>query len=373
MLTFAIQMNELSRHIEILLLDNDCVIVPGFGGFMAHHKPAEYVAEEGMFYPPQRTLGFNPQLKLNDSLLVQSYVEAYDISYPEAVKRIDEEVEEIKQRLSIEGKYEFHGIGIITLKADEHLEFEPCSAGLLTPALYALNSYAFDLLSKENIAPATIQVPVTPVKAEEQKETELVVDEEEFAFDEEEHTIHISINVLRNIVAAAMILLLFVFTSIPAGRGSSNVSMCSVIDTELISSLVKINTAEISQLSQHQDNAMVDSISDVNAISEQMEDNKTENELAEEVIAEKKNETENNQENKERFVIVLASKVSKAGAEEFIKNLKHNGLKEADIYEKGSMRKVVYGNYSNEEDAQNALRTLRNSSDNFSEAWVSKI
>ena len=29
---------ELERHIEILLLDNDCVIVPGLGGFMAHHN-----------------------------------------------------------------------------------------------------------------------------------------------------------------------------------------------------------------------------------------------------------------------------------------------------------------------------------------------
>ncbi|MQO83477.1 SPOR domain-containing protein, partial [Prevotella copri] len=35
-------MNRLERHIEILLLSNDCVIVPGFGGFMAHHVDARY-------------------------------------------------------------------------------------------------------------------------------------------------------------------------------------------------------------------------------------------------------------------------------------------------------------------------------------------
>ena len=33
--TFA-NVNRLERHIEILLLSNDCVIVPGFGGFMVH-------------------------------------------------------------------------------------------------------------------------------------------------------------------------------------------------------------------------------------------------------------------------------------------------------------------------------------------------
>ena len=30
-------MIELSQHIEVLLLENDCVIVPGLGGFVAHY------------------------------------------------------------------------------------------------------------------------------------------------------------------------------------------------------------------------------------------------------------------------------------------------------------------------------------------------
>ena len=67
-------MVELAKHIEILLLNNDCVIVPGFGGFMAHHVDSVYDEEEKMFLPPSRTLGFNPRLHINDSLLAQSYV-----------------------------------------------------------------------------------------------------------------------------------------------------------------------------------------------------------------------------------------------------------------------------------------------------------
>ena len=67
--TFA-SVIELERHIEILLLSNDCVIVPDLGGFMAHHLEAHYDEESQLFLPPQRTLGFNPQLKLNDSLLL---------------------------------------------------------------------------------------------------------------------------------------------------------------------------------------------------------------------------------------------------------------------------------------------------------------
>lgn len=42
-------MIELAQHIEVLLLENDCVIVPGLGGFVAHYTPAMRVAEENVF------------------------------------------------------------------------------------------------------------------------------------------------------------------------------------------------------------------------------------------------------------------------------------------------------------------------------------
>lgn len=94
--------------------------------------------------PPLRTVGFNPQLKMNDSLLAQSYVEAYDISYPEAIDRLANEVAEIRQRLENEGKYEINNIGTIYLNEDGNYTFEPCEAGILTPNYYGLGG--FDML-----------------------------------------------------------------------------------------------------------------------------------------------------------------------------------------------------------------------------------
>ena len=41
-------MIELAKHIEILLLDNDCVIVPDLGGFITHYQPAHYEEDEGV-------------------------------------------------------------------------------------------------------------------------------------------------------------------------------------------------------------------------------------------------------------------------------------------------------------------------------------
>ena len=50
---------------------------------MTHHVCSTYSENDHQMYPPLRTLGFNPKLKANDNLLAQSYVEAFDISYPE--------------------------------------------------------------------------------------------------------------------------------------------------------------------------------------------------------------------------------------------------------------------------------------------------
>ena len=144
----------LARQREILLeiaeSGNDCVIVPDFGGFMAHHVDARYDKNENLFLPPLRTIGFNPQLKMNDSLLAQSYVEAYDISYPEAVNRISDEVNELKQHLENYGSYELTDVGTLRLNEVGSYIFEPCEAGILTPNLYGLSS--FEMKSLQTIA-----------------------------------------------------------------------------------------------------------------------------------------------------------------------------------------------------------------------------
>jgi hypothetical protein len=92
-------MIELTKHIEILLLENDCVIVPGLGGFIAHHQPARYEEDEGVFLPPTRTVGFNPQLTMNDGLLTQAYMQTYHTDFPDASRKIAQKVNELKEIL----------------------------------------------------------------------------------------------------------------------------------------------------------------------------------------------------------------------------------------------------------------------------------
>ena len=171
--TFAVVI-ELQRHIEILLLDNDCVIVPDFGGFVAHQVASRYDQNDHMLLPPMRTLGFNPQLRINDSLLVQSYINELDISYPEALRRIESEVNEMKQVLNEEGFYTLEDIGTLHVNSDGNIEFEPCEAGILSPEYYGLNACHFPTLQEARKARLTENAVQVPVETEVAKDPTLL-------------------------------------------------------------------------------------------------------------------------------------------------------------------------------------------------------
>ena len=134
-------MIELAQHIETLLLENDCVIVPGFGGFVAHYSPATRVKEENIFIPPTRTIGFNPQLKLNDGVLVQSYMSVYDTSFADASRIVEKEVNEFIGLLHEEGKAHLDNIGEIHYNIYGNYEFVPYDYKITTPSLYGLDSF----------------------------------------------------------------------------------------------------------------------------------------------------------------------------------------------------------------------------------------
>ena len=142
-------MIELSRHIESLLLDNDCVIVPELGGFIAHYQPAYYEEAEEMFLPPTRTVGFNPQLTMNDGLLAQSFMQAYHTDYSDAMHRISQKVDALKETLYSGETVELHGVGSLHYNIYDEYEFHSDESGLLSPSLYGLDAFSMPLLSNE--------------------------------------------------------------------------------------------------------------------------------------------------------------------------------------------------------------------------------
>ena len=347
-------MIELERHIEILLLSNDCVIVPDLGGFMAHHVDARYDEEDHTFIPPLRTLGFNPQLKMNDSLLVQSYVEAYDLSYPEALRRIENEVSELRQHLENEGFYELNDIGLLSLNEDGHLVFTPCESGILTPSLYSLSSFEMKPLAiKHKTLPVEkpTEKPLEEAIVSIDTEQEQAPVEVKFAAEEEERAIVIKMSWVRNAVAIAAAVVAFFIMSTPVSNSNGSEKNMSHLNHIFLTSMqpkdTNIDKITIAKLEQVQSAAKSDTL------QSQMEMEKKE------VVH-------------QGYCIVLASYVTKKNAHSFVENLHKDGFEEAEVFIRNNVTRVILGNFQTESDAYNKLKSLRGQK-NFEEAWIMKI
>lgn len=341
------EMINLDKHIEILLLSNDCVIVPDFGGFMAHHTDARKDEDDGSFLPPIRSLGFNPKLTLNDSLLAQSYVEAYDISYPDAVMRIEDEVRELKQRISADGKYDFSGIGVIRLNDDGYYEFTPCEAGVISPELYGLGSFRMKTIKE--------------IKASMQPALSIAINEEESLREEtgaddrlQRHTAR-TIAMWRNIAVASIAVIFFLLIPSPlvnstqmAGNHINTALLDRVMPKDITTGQDKVELAVKSQES-------------INAVKE----------LAKAEVKESKSEVKKTAPAKEGFSLVIASRVTLNNANAYVKDLRSRGYTDAFV-QQGTHVKVLLGHYPTRAEASNALSSLTDKQE-FAGAWITDV
>ena len=358
--TFA-EVNELERHIEILLLSNDCVIVPGFGGFMAHHVDARYDGRDNSFLPPMRTIGFNPQLTMNDSLLALSYVEAYDISYPDALNRIADEVTEIKQTLENTGKFELNGIGTILLNEDGNYTFEPCEAGILTPELYGLDSFDMSPIAQVTSTESKQDIPDASAEAASDVMPMAADTNSVFASDEDENEeigtaefISIKKSWIRNIAAACIAVIAFFTLSTPLGTPKVQKSQ---VDTGLLTRVMPkelTNTPHELVLTSNGQNNEKRMETQATADSKMSQD------------------MEVSSSNSAYYSIVLASRITKRNAATYVEYLQNKGFKEAKVFITDNNVKVIYGTYATENEAYSALNRLH-SYEAFNDGWITKV
>ena len=349
-------MIELARHLEVLLLSNDCVTVPDFGGFVAHYVPARIDEADQTFLPPTRTVGFNPQLKMNDSLLVQSYVEANDISYPEALRRIEQEVDNIKKQIMYNGSYQLENIGMLTINDEGSYCFEPNESGLLTPTLYGLSSFDFRPLKSTHITPAP------PIEANAELSDEKTTDDSSQQVslielvdnsEEEDHAIHIKMSWIRNSIAVAAAIILFFMMTTPVVNSNLGSQTMSSLKTNLFTKIIPkdTNMAPATPILPSEPSATVKEEAKMTA--------KQDSCVKEAPPAEPV------------YHIVLASQVKRSNAELFAETMRSKGFKDTDLYIYNNVIRVVYGHFKSEADAYSALHKLREHEE-FEEAWVYK-
>ena len=366
-------MIELGRHIEILLLNNDCVIVPNLGGFMAHHVEARYDDRDSMFIPPLRTLGFNPQLTMSDPLLAQSYADAYDISYPEAVAMLEREVESVKNQIEHTGSYEFADLGTLRLNDEGRYEFEPNESGLLTPMLYGLSSIEMPLLAevlKHTDKPGTITLEsrrITPNPSFQPSLATMMSQVSPSDHQREEKTISIKVSLLRNLAVtavAAVALLLFARPVSPnqdviVDKASLLTTITPKKEVKEVAAVTMSAETPAQEVATATSAATPESRSIVGAFEELAKHIESLN--AEAVLP-----------TPGHFTVVLGCSLPLENAQNFLASIHEKGARKAALFEYKNDHMVVYGDYADKEEAIAQLQTLQNDGV-VSSGWIMEV
>ena len=166
-------MEKIDKHINELLYDHDCVIVPDFGGFVANYASAKIHPVQHTFTPPSKNISFNRNLKTNDGLLASRIVAIENITYPSALKHISHFVDSTNAQLKKGEKVKVDEAGVLFLDIERNIQFQQSSTNFLLDA-FGLPQFQSPAIKREPIGrriekELTLRAPI----AQERKKTSI--------------------------------------------------------------------------------------------------------------------------------------------------------------------------------------------------------
>lgn len=384
-------MKNLARHIELLLRDNDCVILPDLGGFIACDTPAYYVSEEGTYYPPSRSVSFNAAIKMNDGLLAQSYMKSYQVDYARANYMIEVATEELLDTLDEEGMVTLSGIGTLRQDVYQTLHFTPEESGIDAPVHFGLGSLL--IRTVDQLTHPTEEIRKPKVRAKRAK-----------------RAIHLRIEkeTLRHMVSTAAVFLLLLMMALPTGTHQTT-DIASLRLTDMIVSPLTSNTETISVGPEVMTTEAIEpeatiaseeseSIVTTDEGTPTCETSETEETSQSEAIAPQSQESMNAEESADNeaivtehttpttentpapapvtiaasnktYHIIVASLPSHRGADETLEQFAAKGYTNVTIVERDDRVRISLAQFADKDEANEYLKELRQQED-FQNAWL---
>jgi len=158
----------IQQYIKELLYLHECVTVPNFGAFLTRRVNVLIQPETGAFHPPRKDVSFNSLLKSNDGILAHHMAQKENISFEQALRRIEKEVIVWKQRLNTQ-QISFPGIGEMRLNPQKKITFYPYGKINFDPSAFGLPRFNRKALRKTDAA-VIASKPLNNMEKENNKE-----------------------------------------------------------------------------------------------------------------------------------------------------------------------------------------------------------
>ena len=313
--------------------------MPGGGAYLAHKIPAYYSAKEKVFMPPHRELGFNPQVIVDDALLLSEYMGDGMLSYEEANEYLTKDIDSLRSKLSSNGTVCFGDLGIFTMDIDGQISFTPNDNCIDDPY-----NYGFEPLA------------ISPLK--ELKKKDIVIKRN-------------SISKYVSAIAAAIIL---IFVLVPIGNSIYNSDIqLSVAGFTPVDVNVKQSVPSLTENLEYEIAPVEDAVTphiytlptsaEVTAVTE---DPQQQQDANEEIPV--STDTANlSKEASKQYSIIVASTPNPQNAQLAITELSRKMKADYQVVEGDRRFRIAIESYGNESDANAALERIQAT---FSDAWV---
>ena len=337
-------MKQFTSHIDYLIQKHDCVIIPDFGGFVLHREAATF-SDNGEVIAPRMIVGFNPDLKYNDGLLAESYMNVYSISYDAACKKIIEAVNRLNTILNFRQPIQIGKLGKLTLDSENHISFIPnTNFALSYPETYGLASLEIKRLSDITIVekPTIVTLRKRPVYQ----------------------------RILTGVGAAAAAVLVFFVTSTPVSENAqTNIQQSGFLTTSIYNSVsTNLNTTN-ETTNNSTDIEIIEEVKEnvVNIKPESHSISKSTEQSSKTTV---NNATENSPKATPKYYIIIGSAGSKNEAQNILKKFKASGYSNANIVNSTDRSRIYIAAFSEKNQAEKYLTSFKINNPKLQDAWV---
>jgi hypothetical protein len=114
----------IAREVSSLLKEQDCVIIPGFGGLVSRYAPAKVHPVSHVFQAPHKHILFNRSLNTDDGLLVNRLMPLLGMSYAETRHYILSTSEALFNRIMAGERTDLQQVGTFLIDPERNIQFK---------------------------------------------------------------------------------------------------------------------------------------------------------------------------------------------------------------------------------------------------------